>query len=173
MDDVQISKLRSLQIKRNFAKTYMTDSQGGSRRGAEAAQALEELALSRRSDTLDFSHHLLKVRLTSELDQTIKGHVDKYPEMKDRLYIGIMVDGGFSAEVVSKDIAIGSVENVPREEAEKLMNENPVGYFSRKDFTLSTPDDPKYRELKEELDRYFERNQETLTYLRQVESSSQ
>ncbi len=136
----------------------------GQRRGDDALLAT---ATKRSSDRVKFTHFFLKQKLVDGLDDTIAEHLREHPALKDKVYIAILTDKSFKTEVISLDDAVAAVEDMPKEEAEQILRQNPVGYFRSADFTIKTGEDPSYAGLKTKLDSFFEKNADVFQYLRE------
>lgn len=132
----------------------------------QQADELTQLAQKRSADSVRYTNFFLQNRLVKDLDDTLARQFREHPELKDQVYIGVITDEGFSAEVVPLDTAISSVEGVPIEEAEELLRSQPVGYFKRSDFTLKTPGGENFQSFKNGLQDYFERNRDIIEHLR-------
>jgi len=87
--------------------------------------------------------------------------------MRGQYYIGILKDSPFKAEVVRLSDAVKAVVDVSTEDAAQVLKEHPIGYFSREDFTMNTPNDPSYQELKEKINTFFENNADIFQYLKE------
>lgn len=130
------------------------------------SEPLAELAAKRGQDSLKFTQFFLKNRLVHDLDKTMAKQFEAYPELKDKVYVGVIVDEGFSAEVIPLEKAAQAVEGVASEEALEQMRKAPVGYFQRQDFTLRTPPDEALQSFKKGLQEFFQRNSDVIDYLR-------
>ncbi|MBB64745.1 MAG: hypothetical protein CMO81_06745 [Waddliaceae bacterium] len=140
----------------------------GSRKTQNASQndPLINVAVKQRSDRVRYTKQFLQTQLVRDLDRTMATQLAQHPELKGKFYIGILTDREYSAEVVPMQAAIDSVVDADGQDVEALFSDNPVGYYSSKDFTLKTPNEAAFKDFKRALDDYFRRNGDVMTYLR-------
>lgn len=159
MDQVSISGLSGVN---GLTGNGTTSSSLLKSRGSDA---LTDIASKRSSDRIKFTHLMLKTRLAQDLDSTLAGHLEQNPQMKDDFFISIFTDDGYGVEVVDAATAKGMLSKLPTDRQES-QGQDPIGYFSRKEFPAKTPDSDAHRELRDKLNQYFKRNAEVIGYLR-------
>lgn len=130
-------------------------------------EALVKLAQKNRSDTVKLSYFMLKQRLSDSLDQVLQKEFQKNPELKNNIHIGIVTDDNLRVEVIPKEKAIKAAVDVSEEDARKVLEQNPVGYYQSENFSVSTPDEPNYQSMKKQLNHFFEKNAPLISYLRE------
>ena len=128
--------------------------------------SLLDIAAKKQSDRILHTQLFLKKQLAQDLERTMEAQYLQNPDLRGNIYVGIMVDTDYRAEVVPLEEAIASVQDSSAEEARAVFENNPVGYYSTEDFTLSTPQDEKYQDFKKGLQGYFDRNRNLIAYLR-------
>ena len=172
----QIEQVRQQMIQKNSSAIRQL---AGGKTGSKSADLLgtsstplASLAAKRKADSAQFSTFVMQQKLAEDLNETIENHFRQNPSLRDDVFVGILTDGHFSAEVVSLDTAAAAVEDLPMEEAKALLRENPVGYFKSEDFTVRTPEDDSLQDFKQDLDQFFRRNRAVIHYLRQDQQTS-
>ncbi|SCA58514.1 hypothetical protein AB751O23_AD_00300 [Chlamydiales bacterium SCGC AB-751-O23] len=136
-------------------------------RGNPEAQNLLSIARKVRPDAVKLSHFLLKRRMSESLDNVIQKEFKKNPALKDNIHIGIMTDDNLSVEVISKQKALDSVQDMDKEQASEILNNTPVGYYASDDFQIKTPDNDAHQSMKRNLETFFKKNLSILQYLRE------
>lgn len=132
----------------------------------EPSDSLSKIAAKRGEDKVRWTQFFLQNRLSRDLDATMSKEFQKHPELKDKIYVGIILDEEFSAEVIPIEQAAASVEGMEAEEAQQQLQAQPIGYFNRQDFTLKTPSDEAFQSFKKGLQEFFQRNSDLISYLR-------
>lgn len=132
---------------------------------SKTQDSLTKTATNRSRDTIKLTYLLLQTRLSDDLDQTIGNHIGNHPEMKDNFFLAFLPEG---VEVVEKTAA---QKHLTTQQASHLEGD-PVGYFSKEEFSLKTPESGPYRELKEKLNQYFIRNEAVFSYFRNQPETS-
>lgn len=155
-----------LERRSQATQNLIGSSRQNKSQGKYASDKLTQVAAKRSADSVRFTQFFLKNRLVKDLDQTMHREFQKHPELKGKVFVGVIVDEGFKAEVIPLDQAAQAVEGMDPEEAMAALEREPVGYFERANFTMQTPGDEKYQSFKQGLEEYFERNREIIDFLR-------
>lgn len=136
---------------------------GSNRDDASGGFDLGAIAAKRNKDTLQLTNSMLKTRLSNDLDTTLAAAFKKNPGVKEDFFIAVMTDDN-SVEVVKKE-DLQKALGLSQEQLQQL-SEQPVGYFTKKNFSLKTPSDAAYQDLKTSMTQYFKRNSGVIKYLR-------
>ncbi|NCF70156.1 MAG: hypothetical protein GWP59_00500 [Chlamydiales bacterium] len=136
-------------------------------RSSPKTKDLLNIARKSRPDSVKLSHFLLKQRMAESLDNVLQNEFKKNPALRDNIHIGIMTDNELSVEVVAKQKALDSVQDMDRDQAAEILNTNPVGYYKKDDFQLETPEDQAHQSIKKSLETFFKKNSSIIQYLRE------
>lgn len=164
MDQVDLSSsgITSLNTQRSTAIAKLL----GSSNLTQTDDKLMAVLSKSRSDTVKWTQHMLEKKLTTDLNTVLSDHVAKYPEMKNKFFVGILSDDKLRTEVVAIDDAVKAVSDASAEDARAKLSASPLGYFKAADFTMTTKQEPGYKELKTKLDTFFQKHSDLIAFMR-------
>jgi hypothetical protein len=145
----------------------VTDKLFTSKESSGTKNDLIKIATKKNRDALKITNYLIKERLTSTLDATISKFEKEHPEVKNSFFIAFISDEDFQVEVINKEQAVASVNDVSKEEALSFFTNTKMGYFKRKQFTLITESDSPFQKLKEDLNHFMKSNAKVMHYLKE------
>ena len=165
MADGHVDRLSMVQAQAKATKGLLGGKKGGIKGLLGKGDQLTQLAAQRESDSIKFTNHLMKQNLVKDLEATLQTALQESPDLKGNFFAGIISDDQYRVEVVPLETAVNAVSDASTEEARDALSKTPMGYFSKKDFTLKTPDDPKYKAFRDRLNSFFQRNKSVIAYL--------